>query len=1166
MDTKKMNKENRLIWQDLTRKDVIDGFNLGTSEGRAGALRAGKITQSQFRGLAEQGAGGSFARGVETTPTLSSQQKAIAAGTATGTKTIGGIATRTAQRYGLDDPKIGEKGVGVSKEARERVERMGGGEQFITTPQDIMGASRPKTTAGGELRDITPEEEKMATTQKTEPIAETTTMEKALQDAEDRAAKAKQEAEDAKKALDETVKGAQKAFEGAAERQKEQYEQLKTSMGEQFAQLENAIDRVESESGAAVQIDDQLSSQAQNIINTVQDPEERSKALDRLVSSNLVSVQAIKPTTPQEKAETQQQAADKIPAQTVTQQNANVTAGNSIGTQAQTIKAVEQSKPNLKSYSFDSLIDILSDPNSTYADIAKAGIALKFKDTEEKDKIIVDSFDRLNSYYDNVKLETQNQQSIFSAQLNKIAEENKDIIGRDLTQVNEKFNLERSRLEEGRSRNITELTDQRNKMEAFAKAQLAFSGMLDSGYGINKVVSTVRKYDDMISDVQKDYDFQLQDLHFQQQSIVFDYTDKVVAINQQLGNDLIQLNSETQNKLLAIDENKVLLAIDKDKERSNINAEFRNSIAAITENARNAEMQERAAAINELRKRAEDISSFTGIMYTVENNEVVPMLDQNGKPILSWERTKTNMEEMGKLISTPEKDENLNAWQINQNFALKQKLDSGAISQSVYNDALAGVQMIVDEQNRQWYNDQFDVEGFRSGLLSGFSQNKINKMWTEGTTNTIKGNCVFYAREAIPTLPTGLFNLDDKVNIINSNVPNAGSVAIIDVGDSTGHVAVVESVNEDGTMTISESNFRSDENKNPVLSRRTGTAEQLGVLGFWQPQAQPTATNDQIQDLVNSANSPSELNTLINNITAGLPDDQANRISREATLSFTKKGKGFGLSAIDELEAKALSTEIFGKKAGSESENINLIKKLKADGLSSDDIKDTLRQRGFGKEFSGTIKSAFNNISIKGFTAEQKESNRNALEELVSEFGQNSNEVKEFILGMANASSGTTEQQQVGGRVDAVNNLRILSDQLDDYINSGGDTNLLSGKIEEFTENVLKATGDSELARIANEIQVAIIDYRRSVSGAAFTESEANQYEQIFPSIGNTPELNKQKITSLLNVFNRNANNFYRRQVGSSNYEKLFPNGAVPVILGENKINFESDQELWDSL
>lgn len=98
------------------------------------------------------------------------------------------------------------------------------------------------------------------------------------------------------------------------------------------------------------------------------------------------------------------------------------------------------------------------------------------------------------------------------------------------------------------------------------------------------------------------------------------------------------------------------------------------------------------------------------------------------------------------------------------------------------------------------------------------------------SAESIACNCVLYARSFVPSLPRGLFSLQDKKSIINSYSPSKGSVAIIDSGLKYGHVAVVTDVASNGTITIQEGNWKSCQ-----TGSRKGTPQSLKVLGYFKP-------------------------------------------------------------------------------------------------------------------------------------------------------------------------------------------------------------------------------------------------------------------------------------------------------------------------------------------
>ena len=92
---------------------------------------------------------------------------------------------------------------------------------------------------------------------------------------------------------------------------------------------------------------------------------------------------------------------------------------------------------------------------------------------------------------------------------------------------------------------------------------------------------------------------------------------------------------------------------------------------------------------------------------------------------------------------------------------------------------------------------------------------------------------------------------------------------------------------------------------------------------------------------------------------------------------------------------------------------------------------------------------------------------------------------------------------------------------------------------KKFNERVLKKTKDPMLAEIANTISQTIQTYRQQLTGAAFTESEAREYNRLFPGIEKSPELNQSLINSLRNQYERNMRLFYERQLGRTGYTKL---------------------------
>jgi hypothetical protein len=100
------------------------------------------------------------------------------------------------------------------------------------------------------------------------------------------------------------------------------------------------------------------------------------------------------------------------------------------------------------------------------------------------------------------------------------------------------------------------------------------------------------------------------------------------------------------------------------------------------------------------------------------------------------------------------------------------------------------------------------------------------------------GECVAYARSQVPSLPSGLITMRDKLRIMNSSICRPGSIAIIELGGSLavyGHVAYVEACSANG-ITVREGNWRPGK-----ITRRVATGgfiqatKDLKIMGYWQP-------------------------------------------------------------------------------------------------------------------------------------------------------------------------------------------------------------------------------------------------------------------------------------------------------------------------------------------
>ena len=242
------------------------------------------------------------------------------------------------------------------------------------------------------------------------------------------------------------------------------------------------------------------------------------------------------------------------------------------------------------------------------------------------------------------------------------------------------------------------------------------------------------------------------------------------------------------------------------------------------------------------------------------------------------------------------------------------------------------------------------------------------------------------------------------------------------------------------------------------------------------------------------------------------------------------------LSPFEMLESRALSKELFGTRAGMKEENFGLVQDLMAGGLSADDIRDQLRYAGTSENFE-QFRDVFNFItSGRGFSTDERERAEDALDEYLQDGDFEG--ARDYLVDQALGKASNDEYKNYAGRQNARVGVEQLRVKLQEYVAEGGKLGIISGKYEKILQK-LGETKDPKLAKIANDVALLIQKYRQELTGAAFTESEAKEYESIFPGIDKTLELSEAKIDSLLEFYDRNDKILMERLLGGRGFEML---------------------------
>ena len=189
-----------------------------------------------------------------------------------------------------------------------------------------------------------------------------------------------------------------------------------------------------------------------------------------------------------------------------------------------------------------------------------------------------------------------------------------------------------------------------------------------------------------------------------------------------------------------------------------------------------------------------------------------------------------------------------------------------------------------------------------------------------------------------------------------------------------------------------------------------------------------------------------------------------------------------------------------------------------------------------------TLQNAYGFVSV-GFSSKQREAVDKQFAQMTRQGDEE--EIAEFLGTLAINAAPTEQKNKAFGRFEALAALEDIEDLLYEYESEDGDTGIFRGTMEKIA-NKIGTTLDPDLVDIATQIRMAIMDYRKAVTGSAFTEAESTEYERIFPSIGKVENVNLRTIESLSRTFSRNQEVFMRQMIGGKNYDTISKN--IPMV------------------
>lgn len=128
---------------------------------------------------------------------------------------------------------------------------------------------------------------------------------------------------------------------------------------------------------------------------------------------------------------------------------------------------------------------------------------------------------------------------------------------------------------------------------------------------------------------------------------------------------------------------------------------------------------------------------------------------------------------------------------------------------------------------------------------------------------------------------------------------------------------------------------------------------------------------------------------------------------------------------------------------------------------------------------------------------------------------------RNYLLGLALERNPAADKTIIVGRQAAFDQMSEIKGLLDAYVAKSGDTNILKGTVENAAQKIGQSS-NPDLAYLGSRLTQALINYRRAMSGVAFSEAESKQYASIMPDYSNAGVLNAAMIDAFQDTIRLN--------------------------------------------
>lgn len=219
---------------------------------------------------------------------------------------------------------------------------------------------------------------------------------------------------------------------------------------------------------------------------------------------------------------------------------------------------------------------------------------------------------------------------------------------------------------------------------------------------------------------------------------------------------------------------------------------------------------------------------------------------------------------------------------------------------------------------------------------------------------------------------------------------------------------------------------------------------------------------------------------------------------------------------------------------------------------------DTTRNRYTSSGIDSTMDPAYSTAlerAVLGVPAAKRPAVASLANRLWSE--GNTKELKDVIRQAAIESENVDTKNQVLGRGATLASLRDTRVILNELKEKGVPTGWLTGTVEDLARRLGKTT-NPDYVTLANRLMGTLINYRRSATGAAFSDKESADYQRMFPNYKNDLPVNLALLDGLERELTTYDAEYWNHKLGEHGAKLVGVGQAKPG--GSGKIHARDPQ------